>query len=687
MNINKQHLKSIFIIFFLLTFSWFLQAETEEAVSSKGILSAKDTLRINRVGSPALSPDNQWVLYTKTVRDMEDKDLKAVTHIWRVKTDGSRARQITFGENNCTSPAWFPCGKKFAFLSSRGKGDENSDGGPKTQVFIMYIDGGEAWQLTEHSEGIQSFQISPDGKSLVFTARDPLSEEEKEKKKLKDDAEVVDQDFRMSHLWHFDIEGKKEERLTEGEFTVSDPQWSPDSKQVAFVTRPTPKVDDNWRSDIWAFNLEAKEKKLLYENPGPDSNPRWSPDGKLIAFSSHPHSRTSTWHQKLYLIEPEDGEPRILLEDFDRDFGTPMWSPEGKTIYWATGDKTSINLFSVDIESGQVDSMNPPIGANFQWELAKDGKKWTWVHSPSDWPAEIFSSDIGFESPVRLSDTNPWVCEEKIKFGQVKLIKWKNSDDQWIEGVLTLPVDFKEGEKYPLILNPHGGPSGAVIQSFNATNQFFAGNSFMVLQPNFRGSSNYGQEFLNSNRNQWGFRDYDDCMTGVDYCLEQGWADPEKLVCYGWSYGGYMSFWIVTQTDRFKAVSPGAGLPNLLSMYSTTDIPGYMRWFFETPWGNEEKYLRHSPLHYVKQVKTPVLIMHGANDARVPPTQAVEFYQALKDLEKEVTFIRYPREGHGIREPRHHIDRLKRYLFFFCRHTGVTPVSDKPENKEKKAVQ
>ena len=278
--------------------------------------------------------------------------------------------------------------------------------------------------------------------------------------------------------------------------------------------------------------------------------------------------------------------------------------------------------------------------------------------------------------------------------GKVETIKWKNSDGQEIEGVLTYPLDYKLGKKYPLILNPHGGPSGVRIETFSTSNQFLVGNGFFVFQRNFRGSVNYGQKFLNANRGKWGIVDYDDCMTGVDYCIAKGWADPDRLICYGWSYGGYMSFWIVTQTDRFKAVSPGAGLPNLYSMYSTTDIPHYLAWFFGTPWDNEETFEKLSAIRHVKKVKSPVLILHGEEDARVPISQSVEFYQALRDLGKDVTFVKYPREGHGLREPRHQLDRLRRYLYFFAKHVDLTPISEiewqeeqakkKAEKKEKK---
>ena len=564
-----------------------------------------------------------------------------------------------------------PATVQIAFLSSRGKPEA------KSQIHFLPMDGGEAWKVFDHKEGIQSFRISPDGRKILFIAQQALSEEEEKKRKAKDDAEVVDEKFRWSHIWVYNMSSKKSVKLTEGDFVVSDARWSPDGKQIAYVRRPNTKNDESWKTDIWITDPASKTSRKLYENPGSDSSPHWSPDGRSIAFSSSPHATTSNMYTKLYVIPVQGGSPRVYLQDFDRNFGAPLWSPDGKSIYWSTGDKTKTNLFKVNLKDGKERSLDPPQGANRAFDLSADGNRWVWTHSPGSWPGEVYAGEEGFSNPVRLSDANSWMRKEKKHIGRVSLIRWENSDGQTIEGVLTYPVDYTEGTKYPLILNPHGGPSGAVIESFNPSNQYFASNGYMVLQPNFRGSSNYGQEFLNANRKNWGIVDYDDCMTGVDYCLEEGWADPERLICYGWSYGGYMSFWIVTQTDRFKAVSPGAGLPNLYSMYSTTDIPRYLAWYFGTPWDNEDIYRKHSPIRHVKNVATPVLILHGASDTRVPPTQAVEFYQALKDLGKDVTFVRYPREGHGIREPRHQLDRLRRWLFFFGEHIGLDPVTEK----------
>jgi dipeptidyl aminopeptidase/acylaminoacyl peptidase len=645
----------------------------QEAATGRA-MSPEDTLRIHSVGSPALSPDGGTVLYTLSIRDMDDEDYKRTTHIWMTGIDGGGGRQLTRGEDSCSSPAWFPDGKMFAFLSSRGKKGENEGG---DQIFFMSADGGEAWQVTQHEESIRSFEIAPDGESVLFLAQDPLSKEEKEARKKKDDEIVVDEDFRMTHLWHFDISAKESTRLTEGEYTVSDPQWSPGGKEILFVSRPTPKVDDSYASDIWRLDLVTKNKEILYENPGPDFSPRWSPDGEKIVFASNSYSSTSTVLNKMLMIPAGGGEAREYLSDFNRDFGTPIWAPKGNAVYWYAGDRTTLNLFAVDLASGDVRRLDPPEGGNYQWVLSSDGRFWVWVHSGPQWPGEIYAADTDLQKIVRLTETNTWLKEEGVWMGKTSAVRWKNSDGQWIEGVLTKPVNYQDGKAYPLILNPHGGPSGAATVSFRSLNQVLAGNGFMILQPNFRGSSNYGQEFVNANRKQWGIKDYDDCMTGVDYCIEQGWADPEKLICYGWSYGGYMSFWIVTQTGRFQAVSPGAGLPNLYSMYSTTDIPRYLEWFFGTPWDNEELYEKHSPIRYVKQVTSPVLILHGAEDARVPPSQAQEFYQALRDLEKEVTFVKYPREGHGISEPRHQLDRINRYIEFFCKHAGLKPVTYK----------
>jgi len=668
-----------------------LSSSAAAGLQQPRLMTAKDTLSFVSVGSPTISPDDQWVLYTRNERDWDDEQLATHTHIWRVRIDGTDARQLTFGDDDTRSPAWFPDGRKIAFLTSREQGNGNGEGGENgegggSQVYFMYTDGGEAWKATEHEGGVQGFAISPDGSKLLLTARDPLTEEERRRRRQRDDAEVIDESFRMTHLWLFDVESGEEERLTDGDFTVSDPQWSPDSSRIAFVARLNTKVDDSSWSDVWVVDLEGNAEKF-YDNAGPDSSPRWSPDGRTLAMSSNTHPGNTQWYDKLYLFPADGGAPKVLLQDFDLGFGSPIWSPDGTTIYWSTGEGTTTNLFGVDIASGELTHRRSPMrGANGSWELSHDGSTWVFSHSDPARPGDLWAARLTDGALTQLTDANPWLREEKLQLGRVETIRWRNGDGGTIEGVLTFPVGYQEGSRYPLIVNPHGGPSGASIESFSTANQMFAGNGFLVLQINFRGSSNYGQEHLNANQDNWGIRDYDDIMTGVDYVIAQGWADPDRMVAYGWSYGGYMTFWISTQTDRFKLISPGAGLTNLYSMYSTTDIPAYLGWFFGTPWDNEEIYLRLSPIRHVRNVTARILIMHGAEDARVPPTQAVEFYKALVDLGKDVTYVRYPRQGHGIGEPRLAMDRLRRYVCAFTDVLGMEATTEACEGGVPAAV-
>jgi dipeptidyl aminopeptidase/acylaminoacyl peptidase len=543
----------------------------------------------------------------------------------------------------------------------------------------MYTDGGEAWQLTKHEGGVSNFEIAPDGRSILFLSQDPLTADDRRRQRERDDAVVVDETFRWTHLWVADVETGKTRRITQGKFVVSDPQWAPDSKTIAFVSRPNTKVDDSAWSDVWVTDLDGKSRKF-FENAGPDTSPRWSPDGRYLAVASKPQSGNTQWHDKLYLFPAAGGAPRVLLQNFDLDFGAPIWSQDSKLVFWSTGQGTRTALFGVDIATGELTSTRAPMaGVSGGYELSKDGTTWVFTRSHG-----IESNDLwaarrdgnGYATPVRLTRANPWLIDEKVQLGSVESIKWTNSDGGTIEGVLTRPVGYATGTRYPLVVNPHGGPSGANTEGFSALNQVLAANGFLVLQVNFRGSTNYGQRHLNANRNTWGITDYDDIMKGVDYVIAQGWADPNRMVAYGWSYGGYMTFWMSTQTDRFKLISPGAGLTNLYSMYSTTDIPAYLGWFFGTPWENEAIYQKLSPIRFAKNVKAKILIMHGANDARVPPTQADEFYKALKDLGKDVTYVRYPRQGHGIAETRLAMDRDRRYICAFTHAVALTSVTE-----------
>ena len=282
-------------------------------------------------------------------------------------------------------------------------------------------------------------------------------------------------------------------------------------------------------------------------------------------------------------------------------------------------------------------------------------------------PRDLWVSDINLRKPRPLVQSNSDI--EKLKLGKTKVIRWKSFDGKTIEGVLVLPVGYKKGQRVPLIVEPHGGPMGVRTVAFNPIWQMFAGAGYAVFAPNFRGSGYHGREFVRANIGDWGGGDYQDIMAGVDYLIKEGIADEKKLGVEGWSYGGFMTNWIITHSDRFKAAVSGAGLSNLESFYGTTDIQGFMEYYHKGfPWSSREVYRSSSPLTSTFKVKTPVLILHGEEDARVPISQSEELYYYLKKSGVTVRFVRYPGEGHGLREPQHQIDRYTRMLNWFNTH-------------------
>ncbi len=643
------------------------------AASGKKLLTATDLLKINGVGSPRLSPDGLRVVYTVGETRMEkDKEWKGVTQVWVVPAGGGKARQYTRGEKNSSGPEWSPDGNMIAFLSDREKDGER-------QVWMMMADGGESWVVTSHKGGVSGFRFSPDGKRLVLTASDQPSKDEEDRKKVKDDTMVIDRDIRMTHLWLFDIEKKSEKRVTEGDFTASDPQWSPDGTRISYTTRPTPKADDGDLSDLWTLTVATGEKKKIVGDESSSDTARWSPNGEWIAYTGGPASGVATSY--LYLLPASGGTPKQLSATFDLNVGTPVWSRDGKTIYFSANVLEANEVYAANVATGVVKQLTQRGGSTGITEISRDGKTIVGTISSSQRPTELYVTTADYRSPRTITDQNAWLADYSL--AESEIVKWKSKDGMEVEGVLTKPVGYSAGAKVPFLLNPHGGPTGASLNTFNGTAQVLAANGFAVLQPNFRGSTGKGLAFAQANKNTWGKGDYEDCMTGVDAMIAKGIADPDRLGAFGWSYGGYMTFWILTQTDRFKAVSPGAGLTNIYSMYSQNDIQRYLRWFYsdKSPWDATDLYWDRSPMKYVKNVKTPTMIMHGQVDTRVPLAQAQEFYMALKEMKVPVEFVVYPRENHGFTEPRHQMDRVRRYVKFFAKYLNMTVVTEPDDSR------
>jgi len=653
--------------------------ETPQSKDGKKLFGTAEVMRIARVSSPRISPDGARIAYLvasfeggKSVDGgSSDEPWKSITQLWVVPAAGpaSAARQYTRGKKSVSNPKWSPDGKILAFTMDAG--DEKD---AKPQVWFMYADGGEAWQVTKHKSGVSGFEFSPDSKTLLLQATVPDPEDKEKREKQKDDAIVVDHDLKMQQLWTWNIATSEEKQLTKDNATVSDPQWSPDGTHLTFTTNPTPRADESSLSTAWLFDMATGNRRKLEGDPFSTFSARWSRDGKSIAYLST--TGESVYQVDLFVAAADGSAARKLTGSFELSAGEPNWSPDGKTIYFSTPSREAIEVFAADAANGGIHQVAAKPGTIQLNEISANGTAvGTW--SDPAHPDEVFRSDLTFSSIEPITSHNSWLSDYAL--GATEVVKWKSSKDAMeIDGVVTKPVDFDGSHKVPFLLNPHGGPTGASFLSFSPSAQIMAANGYMVLQPNFRGSIGRGEKFARGNQNDWGDGDYKDDMSGVQAMVDRGWADPNRLGAFGWSYGGYMTFWIDTQTDRFKAISPGAGLPDLYAMYSQSDIHAYMRLYFneKAPWDNFQEYWDHSPMKYVNNVKTPTMILHGQSDTRVPIPQSQEFYRALVERHVPVEYVVYPRENHGFTEPYHLVDRMQRYLVFFGKYLNNPPVTE-----------
>ena len=661
-----------------------------------------DVLNIKTIQGATISPDGRWVIYgvRQWVSEQDPSTplaeaqasprtgrMESRTHVWKVATDGSSpARQITFGEKGESQAQFSPDGKFISFVAARGAAEA------KSQIYVMSTEGGEAWKLTDAKENVSAYSWSPDGSRIAFVATDPRSAAEEADIKRRDDERVFEGDFRFAQAWVIDVQTRAAARVTEGtERTVQGaPSWSPDGKQFVFSAATTPMLRDN-RRDVYIATLapasgpageQASKVEKISTNWGNDGSPRWSQDGATIAWVSEPNNTAPlpdgtaagvVMQQRLVLYDVRSKTINdTLTPAFDSEAGSPVWTNEGKRVMFVTGNRAYNEAFAYDLTSGTYTQLSEKRTINGT-SISKDGRTIAVTMDAPDSAAEIYVTDPSFANFKRLTNTNPQLAE--VQQGETEVVTWKSSDGAEVEGVLLKPVGFQAGRRYPTLVVAHGGPAGAYVNGFRLGGleggQVWAGKGWAVFYPNPRGSSNYGQRTLAANVNDWGGGDFKDIMTGVDALVARGIADPDKLAHIGWSYGGYMTAWTITQTSRYKAAMVGAGLTNMWSMYGTNDIPSVLVAYFG---GIPNKqtlplYLDRSAMTHIDKATTPTLILHGANDERVPTGQAYELYRGLKDRGRPTELVFYPREGHGITEYYHQKDRLQRIYDWVTKYT------------------
>ena len=628
-------------------------------------------IQYKRVGETAISPDGALIAYTVSQPVMEGGQSAYRTHIRVVSADGATNHQFTFGDKSCSAPAFSPDGRYLTFLSARGK-----DG--KTQVWLLRMTGGDAEQLTAAVTGVNDYKWSPDGSRIAYSMNDPDTDDEKKAKEEKRDMRVLDRNFKYSHLYTISIgqglDGKKTvRRLTSGAFHVTDFDWSPDGRTIAFSHQPTPSPDDWLAADISSTPTDSGAVRLLVSWKGADKSPVYSPDGKWLAFVSDGGEPNWALLSDVYIMPAAGGEPRRCAMTPDRSFtyyGSFIgWSSAGDEIYIQESSGTYWRIFAVPVDGGPVRLLSTEAATCTGASVGRNSAVMALVLQTSDTPPDIYVTGTMSFKPRKLTEINAQF--PKLPMGKTEIITWKSRDGLEIEGLLTYPVGYEKGRKYPLILNVHGGPHSFFRQTFTAESsvypiQAFAQAGYAVLRPNPRGSSGYGKDFRYANMNDWGFGDYDDLMTGVGEVIRRGIAHPDSLCVTGWSYGGYMTSFIVTKTKRFKAASMGAGLSNLMSFTATTDIPGFIpNYFGGEYWDHLDAYMKHSANFQVKGVSTPTIILHGEEDKRVPLSQGLEFYHALKRQGCTTEMVIYPRSPHGFQEPKFIEDAGRRTLDWF----------------------
>ena len=690
-------LRSAILLLIFVVASLIARAQNAPTPHPMGVDDLSD---FREAHDPQVSPDSRFVAHTVTSTSLQDD--KSETRIYQVPATGGDAIPLTAEGVSSNHPRWSPDDKFLAFLSERNQG--------KTQVYLLNRLGGEAQKLTETIQDVEDFRWSPDGKRLVLILRDPSPKEleaaaSKGKEEGDDQAAaakkpkaqrpwVIDRlqfkediigylDRRRTHLYVFDVASKSMVQVTSGDYDDSEPAWSPDGKLLAFSSnRSKPDPDANYNSDIWVVSADNTDKGAtltqVTTSPGEERSPDWSPDGKWITYSTNLDPKLFQYGTKHVAVSPAlGGQARVLTQRFDRMAASPRFSQDGKSIYFLADDDGTQIMAQVNVADGQL---TRPVGGRLMVESYSVGKDGTIAASLStmDRPFEIFTAKEG--KLTQLSHANDaWLS--KIKLARGEYVSFKSKDGTTVHGYVYKPVDYVAGRKYPALVRPHGGPVGAYYAEFEDPEQLFAANGYVVLLPNPRGSSGYGEDFCKAIYADWGNKDFQDDMAMVDYAIAQGYADPDKLGVGGWSYGGISTDFIIAQTTRFKAAISGAGEADYKSMWGHDQYQRDYSIELGLPWEHPEVWDRVNYLKKVKDITTPTMFVGGNIDWNVPILGGEQMYQSLKALGRDTLLVVYPDESHGFKTPSHIKNLHERFLAWYAHYVKADGTPARPAEK------
>lgn len=643
---------------------------TSQSFAQQIVPSFEQVISLRSAGSPVISPDGKLIAYGVSTTDWNDN--RVDTEIW-LSRNGAKPFQLTnTAKGSSTSPAFSPDGQWLAFLTDRGN---------KSQIYVIRTDGGEAMPVTKEEEGVNGFDWHPSGTKFVLLKNEKENKTKKELEKRYGGFEADDKEFTLSHLWQVEfspeqrnlnelpcyeqtdslkakagcIELPKAQQLTEGKYTVNSFLISPDGTKIVFVHQPDPLINSFTKSDISLLDISSKKITPLVTNPSSDDIEAWSPDSKEVLFTTSLADTTSNFYTnpKLFSINITDKTTRQLAKNLDEYFGGLVWRSTG--IYTSAFNKMKRHLYKIDPKTGSHTVLLNAPDQIFDFSVSKSGDRLAFSGRNDDQITEIFTLSTAAPKPEKITDFSSQIANWKT--AQSEVISWKSKDGATIEGVLHKPKNYDPTKKYPLLVVIHGGPTGidtpTPVPSYVYPIVQWLDKGCLVLRPNYRGSAGYGEAFRSLNVQNLGVGDAWDVLSGVDYLDSKGLIDKNKMGCMGWSQGGYISAFLTTTSDVFKAVSVGAGISDWMTYYVNTDIHPFTRQYLKaTPWSDEEIYKKTSPMTYINQAKTPTLIQHGEFDKRVPIPNAYQLLQGLRDKGVPTELIVYKGFGHGINKPK-----------------------------------
>ena len=646
-------------------------------------MTVDDALDMTRLESAVISPDGGSILYATTELDWKKNERK--TRVRMVRSDGGDSWQY-LGEDGGSDFAFSPDGRYVTFLR-KTKGDAKSSeatsskaGNEKRQqLFWMRTAGGEATQLTKHDTSVQSYKWGHDSKTIFFLARDERPEEEDKALKAGGDAIFVNEGANgqdlgsWTNLWAFDVESETAHALTEERFVVQSFDPSPDGSRIALAARYRNRRNDGDLTELFVFDVERKELDQLTDNRAPESSVLWSPDGKLFSYLAADDEEWLNRNTKIWIMDPERAEHSLVSGGYEGNVNEVVWDATGEGLLFTGQQGVRSNLFHVDARSGASRQITDSEGWLRVHSYSADRTRFAYAYSDSATPEDLYSGSLEVAEELsekapqahrhgeavvsrQLTELNPQIAD--LQRSQLRVVRWPSHDGTEIEGLLHLPIGYEEGKRYPLILNIHGGPAGYFNNTFRASYHVYAGLGYASLSPNVRGSSGYTDTLREGNttaqKDGIGKGDFLDLMTGVDALIEQGIADPDRLALRGWSYGGILGGWTITQTDRFKAASIGAGVYDWTSEYGPGFNHDVRLWHIGgTPWSNPDGWRGQSTLTHVADITTPTLLLHGDADTTDTEQQSMMLFTAIQDIGKApVRYLKFPRQPHGIREPR-----------------------------------